>query len=311
MAEEEVIEAKDVLSGVLGPDAADDEDEDVSRDPCPDPEPVEGEDEIDQTNCGQLVEVDVEEMTPEEVKAHEEEMRKIAVEQGVFEIKMKHPKNFTPEEDKLIAFSLRAGAPIYQIMDTVHCSRQFLMKHIEKTPALYELLKERDYRQKDEIEEGLADCVRSRDSKVLMWMAEKLLKEKYGDQQNIDDEDDTRLVIGAIPEEELAAADKIVEEASKKPPEAGLAAIIGAADEQGQAVGGGVGGAGVPARAPHQAAAPHAAAPHAAAPRPEDPSKYVHAADTRRLEEQPPADDGGGFDGSGETEDFGNGSWMD
>lgn len=138
----------------------------------------------------------------------------------------RHPSTFTPDEDKLIAAEIYNRKPLYRIAAILHCSYKHLKKHIDNTPELVDMVEDAREREKIDIEQGLDELVNMRHPAVLMWKAEKLIPEKYGKEAKVQEEDDTRIVIGAIPEEDLLEADKILEEAAEKPPEAGLTAML-------------------------------------------------------------------------------------
>ena len=59
-----------------------------------------------------------------------------------------------------------------------------------------------------------------------MWKAAKLMPTKYGGEKSLEEEDDTRLVIGDIGEDQLREADAIVAAAASLSPEAGVVALM-------------------------------------------------------------------------------------
>lgn len=138
----------------------------------------------------------------------------------------RHPSKFNSYEDKIIAAALLTRQPIYKICETIRCSRSTLLKHIEEDDDLRMIREDVKGMECDRIEEGIEELVDMRHPGVLMWKAEKLLPHKYGKDRAVEEEDDSRIVLGIIPEEELVAADRLLEEAASKPPEAGLAALL-------------------------------------------------------------------------------------
>ena len=138
----------------------------------------------------------------------------------------RHPSTFTPDEDKLIAAEIYNRKPLYKIAAILRCSFTLLRKHIDNTPALMEVAYTAREREKMDVEQGLDELVQMRHAGVLMWKAEKLMPEKYGKEVKMEEEDDTRIIIGAIPESDLQEADAILAEAAAKPPEAGLTAML-------------------------------------------------------------------------------------
>lgn len=197
-------------------DSADSSEEDSSEDSSEDDaegEAVEGEVELDEN--GEPVQID---------EDYAERLRQIAKETP--EVRFRHSKFYTKEEDRIIAASLAALIPIYKIAETIHCTRQALARHIENTPVLAQLNADRLGRRCDMVEEGLDELTRLRHPAVLMWRAEKLLSNIYGKERQMEEEDDSVLVIGEIPEAGIAEGDAILAAAAEKPPEVGLSALL-------------------------------------------------------------------------------------
>jgi len=178
---------------------------------------------------GDLATMEAEVLSPEEAKIAKEISEKAAM---VPEVRFnKRPLNrpFNDDELKLIAAALRSRTALYRIADVLRCSYGKIKKEIERNEVLRELAMEQVFREKEETEEAIDDCIKARVPAVVMWKAEKLMPEKYGTQQNLDNEDDTRLVIGAIPEAALVEADEILEQANEQGvPEVGLGAVADA-----------------------------------------------------------------------------------
>ena len=141
------------------------------------------------------------------------------------EVRFRHSSTFTDQEDKIIAAGIVSGVALYKVAQSIHCSYQTMKEHIEKTPALLDLLKEEILREQQDLEEAIRDCVKARVPAVLMWKAERILPEKYGAERRPEEEDDTRIVIGAIPEDEIKEGDKILSEAANLDPSKELGAV--------------------------------------------------------------------------------------
>lgn len=153
-----------------------------------------------------------------------EELHRMATE--VPEVRWYHPAKFTEDEDKIIAAAIVARKKLYRIAETIRCSRVTLSRHIENTPFLQALYEEAKSKECDQIDEAIDELVSLRHPSVVMWKAEKLMPEKYGKDRQVEEEDDTRIVFGAIPDEAIAAGDAIIADANSKPPEVGLAALV-------------------------------------------------------------------------------------
>lgn len=165
--------------------------------------------------------IEVEEIQdPEHLEALKEAARTAPV------VVWRHPSKFNSYEDKIIAAALLTRQPIYKICETIRCSRSTLLKHIEEDDDLRMIREDVKGMECDRIEEGIEELVDMRHPGVLMWKAEKLLPQKYGKDRAMEDEDDSRIVLGVIPDDEIAAADRLLEEAASKPPETGLAALL-------------------------------------------------------------------------------------
>ncbi len=124
------------------------------------------------------------------------------------EVRFRHPPNFTDDEDRVIAAGIVARVALYRIAQSIHCSLQCLTKHIKATPGLAVLMIEAQDIEKQEVEEGIDDCIRARVPAVLMWKAERLMPDKYGpDRTGDENEDDTQIIIGEIPEAEVEKAE--------------------------------------------------------------------------------------------------------
>ena len=164
-------------------------------------------------------------VTPDEIDEYrEDEIKEMA--RDIPEVRFRHSSKFTDDEDKIIAAGLMDHRPVYKIAMALRCSRQLLKKHIDESPELAQVALDAYGREQDEVEEGIQRLKAMTHPQALLWLAERLLPEKYGKDRSVGEEDDTRIIIGAIPEEDLVKGDEILAEAASKPPEAGLAAML-------------------------------------------------------------------------------------
>ena len=159
---------------------------------------------------------------------YDERHIKFLLEKIPVDIRFKHSPRFTDEENMIIASSLALRTPLYKIARQIRCTRQGLEKHIHNTPVLEGLYQEWKIIEKEDIEEAINECVARRVPAVIMWKAEKILPEKYGDKRGEDEEEEEHIFFGDINEESLAEADRLLAEAASKPPEAGLSAMLDA-----------------------------------------------------------------------------------
>lgn len=168
-------------------------------------------------------------LTDPDYIAHNRAVAEIA--KNTPEVRFKDFHKFNDDEIKIIAAGLKSRTAIYRIADALQCSRHKVMNAINNNPVLKELALERIEREKDETEEAIDDCIKARVPAVIMWKAAKIMPEKYGDAVNIDDEDDTRIQIGAFSEEDVAEAEAIVSAAADTVPDVPTPAIFQAQEE--------------------------------------------------------------------------------
>lgn len=161
---------------------------------------------------------------PDEIDEYDEKtVRALAA--NTPEVRFRHSKYFTNDEDKIIAASLKSRVQLYKVAATLKCCFNTLRKHIENSPVLAEIAKEAKEIECGEIREAVDDLVKMRHPQVVMWRAKQLMPQEYGDAVETE-EDDTRIVIGAIPDDLIAEADRKLELAAAKPPDAGLSAML-------------------------------------------------------------------------------------
>lgn len=207
----------------------------------PPPQEVDSEDSVDSEDIVDAVDsVDSEDSEEESAKSPEkiepdeidcpldpewaEKIKELA--RQTPEVRWQHSSHFTQEEDRIIAAGLASLTAIYKIAQTIRCSRQTLVKHIEATPILAQLRAENEGTRRDQLQEGIDELVRLRHPAVIMWGAEKLLSDVYGKDRAAEEEDDSKLIIGEIPETDIAEADAILAQAAVAPPEVGLSAML-------------------------------------------------------------------------------------
>ena len=141
------------------------------------------------------------------------------------EVRFRHASYFSDDEDRIIAASLKSRVQLYKVAASLRCCFNTLKKHIEQSPVLAEIAKEAREIECGQVREAVDDLIRMRHPHVVMWRAKQLMPQEFGEAVE-SEEDDTRIVIGAIPEELLTEADRKLEEAASKPPEIGLSAML-------------------------------------------------------------------------------------
>lgn len=142
------------------------------------------------------------------------------------EVRFRHPPKFTDDEDRIIAAGIKSGTQLYRIAMSLRCDRGTLSKHIKDTPVLAALIIEAQETEKDKIRESIMDLVAARHPMVTMWLAKTLMPESYGENRQTEDDDDTRWIIGPIPDEAVKQANEYVAAVEKVIPEAGLSGIL-------------------------------------------------------------------------------------
>ena len=125
---------------------------------------------------------------------------------GIF----RHPSEFDENEINFIVDCLKANVPEYMIANMVHCERHLIRKLIERTPELKEL-KEQKYENILDSAEYQADQLIKQGNSAMIIFTLQTLGRKRG--WSTDDvgagggEDEDRVVMGLIPEEEVSAAE--------------------------------------------------------------------------------------------------------
>lgn len=146
----------------------------------------------------------------EEVREYVKRMRPMPIrDKGA----LRHPSDFNEEEMEVISDSLRNMVPIHVIANHLHCSRKFLGEYINKHEELRELKAE----QKENLYETAvfqADkLAKQGNASIIMFILERLGKDKGWSQTESSDgggADEGRIVMGVIPDNEVAEANAFV-----------------------------------------------------------------------------------------------------
>ena len=126
----------------------------------------------------------------------------------------KHPSEFTEQEDAVIVNGLLAQLPLYMIADKLRCSRTLLSNHIKESKLLSQVVVDRNEGFLDHVEWQAKRLIDSGNPAMIMFTLERKGKDRGWGQNPVSevDMDDTRIVIGEIPEDEVEAAEKKVKE---------------------------------------------------------------------------------------------------
>lgn len=125
-----------------------------------------------------------------------------------------HPSEFTEAEDAVIVNGLMASLPLYMIAAKLNCSRNLLSKHIKESKLLSEVWVDAQESFIDNVEWQAKRLIDSGNAAMIMFALERKGKDRgWGqkDEQEVEI-DDSRIIIGEIPESEVAAADAKVKE---------------------------------------------------------------------------------------------------
>ena len=125
-----------------------------------------------------------------------------------------HPSEFTEAEDAVIVNGLMASLPLYMIAAKLNCSRNLLSKHIKESKLLSEVLVDAQESFIDNVEWQAKRLIDSGNAAMIMFALERKGKDRgWGQKEEQEPEiDDSRIIIGEIPESEVAAADAKVKE---------------------------------------------------------------------------------------------------
>ena len=130
----------------------------------------------------------------------------------------KHPSEFTEQEDAVIVNGLLAQLPLYMIADKLKCSRTLLSNHIKESKLLSQVVVDRNEGFLDHVEWQAKRLIDSGNPAMIMFTLERKGKDRGWGQNPVSDVDmdDTRIVIGEIPESEVEEAEKKVKELEKE-----------------------------------------------------------------------------------------------
>lgn len=138
---------------------------------------------------------------------------KIAI-NGIF----KHPPDFTEEEWDIIIKGLKSHLPLYAIAMRVHCERHFLSRKIQEMKEVAQVAIDAREGMVDVAETQLMKLAQQGSIAASIYILDHLGKDRgWGDQsERKETGEDVQIVFGEIPESQLEAADKQIEEAQKK-----------------------------------------------------------------------------------------------
>lgn len=128
-----------------------------------------------------------------------------------------HPSEFTEAEDAVIVNGLMASLPLYMIAAKLNCSRNLLSKHIKESKLLSEVWVDAQESFIDNVEWQAKRLIDSGNAAMIMFALERKGKDRgWGQKDEHGGEiDDSRIIIGEIPESEVEAADAKVKELEK------------------------------------------------------------------------------------------------
>lgn len=126
----------------------------------------------------------------------------------------RHPTEFTEQEDAVIINGLLAQLPLYMIADKLKCSRNLLTAHIRDSKLLSQVMDDRKESFIDNIEWQAKRLIDSGNPAMIMFALEHLGKERGWGPKEVSEEDfeDSRIIIGEIPETEVEAAEQKVKD---------------------------------------------------------------------------------------------------
>lgn len=165
-----------------------------------------------------------------ELDEREKAIREIA--KNTPEVRYKEAGYYSDDELKIIAAAIVSRMPMYKVAATLKCSLRRIFTAIEVTPTLKQMLEDQKIQEKIMAQEAVDDCIKARVPAVVMWHAQHVLPEKYSDQVNMDNEDDTRIVIGGIDEKMVEEAEKEIQAAQNSIPEGGGVALLDAMQQE-------------------------------------------------------------------------------
>lgn len=144
---------------------------------------------------------------------------------GIF----KHPPDWTQEEINFIVDALKEHVPLHTIAKMVHCERHALGRMIENNPELRDLQANK-YRDMLEEAEYQADrLVKGGNTAMVIHVLDRLGRNTIWNPQYSDGsengEGESKIVMGIIPDTEVAAADEEVKKLKAADPAPTMAAM--------------------------------------------------------------------------------------
>lgn len=131
---------------------------------------------------------------------------------GVF----RHPAEWEQEELDFIADCLKQNIPIYTIANMVHCERHTLSKLIESRPELLQLKEDKYENLLDEAEYQADRLMKAGNSAIVIHVLNTLGRKRgWGEEESPHQPNEDRIVMGLIPEDEVAEADGKMRELQK------------------------------------------------------------------------------------------------
>ena len=136
-----------------------------------------------------------------------------------------HPDDWTKEEMDFIVDCLKQHIPLYTIANMVHCERHTLGRLVEKTPFLKELQANKYEDMLEELEYQFDKAVKGGNTALIIHGLNTLGRKRGGiwsteERQENNGEEESRIVMGLIPDEEVKAADaevkRVKEEGEKE-----------------------------------------------------------------------------------------------
>lgn len=130
----------------------------------------------------------------------------------------RHPSEFTEEEDAVIINGMLAQLPLYMIAEKLRCSRTLLANHIRESKLLSQVVVDRDESFLDRVEWSALKLIEAGNPAMIMFALERKGESRGWGQGGISDVDmeDSRIVIGEIPESEVEEAENKVKEIEEK-----------------------------------------------------------------------------------------------
>lgn len=148
------------------------------------------------------------------------------------EVRYREMGVYSDDEIKIVAAAIVSRMPLYKVASTLKCSLHRILTMIDVTPTLKGLMEDQKLQEKIMAQEAVDDCVKARVPAVVMWNAQHVLPEKYGDQVNMDNEDDSRIVIGGLDESLVEEAEAEVAAARDSIPDGGGVALLDAMEQE-------------------------------------------------------------------------------